>query len=84
MTRVFVDSDAAGAFLSITRPGAPSEEVRLSESDVVKLMQEAAQAWLRTGRQVKVTPARWPDHSAGAGNMIADDAPPHFIGAMGE
>lgn len=74
MTHTFIDWDADGAFLSLTRPGSPAEEVRLSECDVVRLMQEAAQAWLRTGRQVVVTPARWP----------AEGWPPHFIGVMGE
>lgn len=84
MTRAFIDWDADGAFLSLTRPGCAAEEIRLSECDVVRLMQEAAQAWLRTGRQVVVTPARWPDHSPGVGKLVIDEGQPHFIGALGE
>lgn len=72
MTHTFIDWDADGAFLSLTRPGSPAEEVRLSECDVARLMQEAAQAWLRTGRQMVVTPARWPrgDKIEGAGEPL--------------
>lgn len=81
MTRVFVDWDAAGAFLSITRPGAPAEEVRLSEMDVVKLMQEAAQAWLEMRKRLQA-PGR--GYNSGIRCNPDYDPPPHFIGAMGE
>jgi len=78
MTRAFIDWDADGAFLSLSRPGCAAEEIRLSECDVVRLMQEAAQAWLRTGRQVVVTPARWPK----GGKIEGAGAP--LIGHFGE
>lgn len=80
MTRVFVDWDAAGAFLSITRPGAPAEEVRLTESDTVRIMKEAAEAWLRTREKVIVTPAKWP----GAGSDKIEGAGEPLIGHFGE
>lgn len=80
MTRAFIDWDADGAFLSLTRSGCAAEEIRLSECDVVRLMQEAAQAWLRTGRQVKVTPARWPKDKGGS----IEGAGEPLIGHFGE
>lgn len=72
MTRVFVNWDAAGAFPSITRPGCAAEEIRLSVADTVRLMKEAAEAWLRTREKVVVTPARWPkaDKIEGAGEPL--------------
>lgn len=72
MTRISIDWDGEGAFAVLTRPGAPSEEVRLSVDDTVRLMKEAAEAWLRTREKVVVTPARWPkgDKIEGAGEPL--------------
>lgn len=73
MTRIAIDHDAGGAFAVITRPGAPAEWVELTHRDAVRLMSEAAQVVLvEEGRRHAI---HHHDHR---------DAPPHFIGALGE
>lgn len=59
MTRIFIDWDGDGAFASITRAGMPAEEVRLSEADVVRLLREAADAWLRRRSRSRVRSAKY-------------------------
>lgn len=77
MTRLSIDHDADGAYAIITRPGQAAERVELTHAAVARLAAGAMGAWLAEeaarGRAV-VTPARWP----------AEDAPAHFIGALGE
>ncbi len=74
MTRVFVDWGGDGAFVSITRPGAPAEEVRLSEADVVRLIWEVADAWLARRGRALVRAAKRPPA----------DIPRSLIGQFGE
>ena len=58
--RLRIDWDADGAFASLTRPGAAAEEIRLSAEDTVRIMKEAAEAWLRSREKMSVTSARGP------------------------
>ena len=58
--RLRIDWDADGTFASLTRPGEAVEEVRLSVDDTVRIMKEAAEAWLQTPQMMNVTPASWP------------------------
>ncbi len=46
--RLRIDWDADGAFASVTRPGEAAEEIRLSVDDTVRIMKEAAEAWLQS------------------------------------
>ena len=46
--RLRIDWDADGAFASLTRPGEAAEEIRISVEDTVRIMKEAAEAWLHT------------------------------------
>lgn len=55
--RLRIDWDADGAFASLTRPGEAAEEIRLSHNDTVRVMKEAAEAWLQTSEKVSVKPA---------------------------
>ncbi|MFG1389098.1 hypothetical protein [Xanthobacter versatilis] len=75
MTRIAIDHDADGAFAVITRPGQAAERVELTHRDAVRLMSEAAQVVLVEERRRKMTLVRTDGHS---------EAPPHFIGALGE
>lgn len=56
--RLRIDWDADGAFASLTRPGEAAEEIRLSTVDTVRIMKEAAEAWLRTREKMSGMPAR--------------------------
>lgn len=58
--RLRIDWDADGAFASLTRPGEAAEEIRLSTVDTVRIMKEAAEAWLRTRNKVGVMAASKP------------------------
>jgi hypothetical protein len=58
--RLRIDWDADGAFASVTRPGEAAEDIRLSNEDTVRIMKEAAEAWLWTREKMSVTPARGP------------------------
>ncbi len=69
-----MDWDADGAFASLTRPGEAAEEVRLSADETVRIMKEAAEAWLRTQKMMRVTPAVHPP----------DDTLQPFIRRFGE
>jgi len=59
--RLRIDWDADGVFASLTRPGEAAEEVRLSTDDTVRIMKEAAEAWLQTREQVRVVLAKAPE-----------------------
>jgi len=56
--RLRIDWDADGAFASLTRPGEAAEEVRLSTEDTVRIMKEAAEAWLQRREKESISPAR--------------------------
>lgn len=72
--RLRIDWDADGMFASLTRPGEAAEEVRLSADDTLRIMKEAAEAWLQARENVSVTPGRW----------SAEDKPQPLIGNFGE
>jgi hypothetical protein len=74
VTRAFIDWDGDGAFAVISRPGQAAEVVRLAHRDAVRLMSEAAGAVLVEEGRRKHT-IHHHDHG---------DAPPHFIGVLGE
>lgn len=76
--RLRIDWDADGVFASLTRPGEAAEEIRLSTDDTVRLMKEAAEAWLRTREKVSVMQSGWPGMGDSVGN--ANDISPPFSG----
>ena len=68
--RLRIDWDADGAFASLTRPGEAAEEIRLSTEETVRIMKEAAEAWLLAGEQVIVS----------LGSVPAEDRPQLLVG----
>lgn len=90
MTRLTIDWDADGAYAVITRPGQAAEVVRLP--DVDRTATEAMTAALAMRGKVVVRPARWPHSGCEVAvatrsenhPVLSTDAPPHFIGALGE
>lgn len=76
--RVAIDHDTDGAYALVTRPGSAAERIPLTHRDAVRLMSEAAQAVLvEDGRPVRKSREK-------ISGSLQDEAPPHFIGALGE
>lgn len=69
-----IDWDTDGAFASLTRPGEAAEEIRLSTEDTVRIMKEAAEAWLLVGERVIVP----------LGSLPAEDRPQLLVGPFGK